>query len=124
MNIKNINNDIILHIIDFLEIMDIVNLSLINRRFCYLCNHILNLRYKNNFWLEDYYEIIEIDKKIKKEFNIKSYMFNKFSNISKNNNYFFICKIYLEEIIYLYEIKKIKFPEKGSLEFYLGPQKK
>lgn len=124
MNIKNINNDIILHIIEYLEIIDIVNLSLINRRFCYLCNYILKMRYKNNILLEEYYEIIKIDKKTRKEFNIKSYMFGKFPNPFKNDDYFFICKIYLNEIIYLDQINNFKyFPEKGYLEFYLGPPK-
>jgi hypothetical protein len=59
---------------------------------------------------KEYYDIKEVDKKTYP--NVKSYMF---SNSFKNNGYFFICKIYLDELIgckYL--------PSEGYIKIYLG----
>lgn len=114
--LDKINTDILLKISSYLDVKDIINLSLVSKNFYYLFNYVLkNIYNKNNIYnlLHDYYEIILISNENQKYFKTKSYMF--FNSIFKEDGYFFISKIYLDEVDYCEFL-----PYKGYLKFYIG----
>lgn len=119
-SLDKLNFDILIKVSEYLEINDIVNLSLTNKKFNYLFNYILKRIYnKDNVCrlFQDYYDLIIIDNETKNIFNYKSYMFLNSINILKENNYFFISKVYLNEISHCELL-----PESGYLKFYIGPK--
>lgn len=118
-NKKNLN-DLDFHVLNIicknLEIQDIINLRLVNKKFYNIFDYIIkNIKHIGLF--HNYYDIKIINKKDKNYYNIKSYMFYNSINIFKENGYFFICKIYLNEIDYCNLL-----PSKGYLKFFLGPK--
>lgn len=118
-NIKNLNNldfYVLSIICKYLEIQDIINLKLVNKKFYNIFNFLIKkMEYIRLF--HNYYDIKIIDKKDKKYYNPKSYMFSNSINIFKEDGYFFICKIYLDEIDYCNIL-----PNKGYLKFFIGPK--
>lgn len=114
--LDKIGSDILLEISSYLDVKDIINLSLVSKNFYYIFYYVLKKIYnKNNIYdlLHDYYEIILISSENQKYFKNKSYMF--FNSIFEDDGYFFISKIYLNEI------GNCDFlPNKGYLKFYIG----
>lgn len=114
-----IPHDILLLIFDYLDFEDAYNLSLMDKNTYILYDYYINNKYKNKPELYEYYNIRVINNETHKIFDTKSYMFFNSVNPFKNHNYFFICKIYLDEI---YNCGY--FPKIGYLKFYLGLNKK
>lgn len=115
---SKIPNEVLLIIFDYLETKEAYNLSLINKNAYIVYDYYINTKNINNPLLYEYYNIRIINNETQTFFKTKSYMFVNFINPFKNNNYFFICKIYLHEI---YNCNY--FPKNGYLKFYLGLNK-
>lgn len=122
MKLNKVPPEIIFKIIYYLnDDIDIKNLLFCDKHFYELYNYFHLYKYfkyniKNNKFKKEYHEIKIIDKK--KYPHIKSYMFSNSLNIFKENKYFFICKIYLDELVecdYL--------PKSGTIKIYLGIEK-
>lgn len=114
--INNIPNEILIIIFDYLEYEDSYNLSLINKTAYVIYDYYNNS--KNMYPLfHEYHNLRIIDNETRSLFNTRSYMFNNSINIFKDNKYFFLCKIYLDEI---YNCNYFQNNKNGYLKFYKG----
>lgn len=118
MKLNNIPYEIIIKIIYYLDDIDIKNFLFCDKYLHEFYNNFHLYKYlkynsKNNRFKKEYYDMKIIDKN--KYPYIKSYMFSNSLNIFEGTKYFFICKIYLDEL----SICNI-LPDTGSIKLYLG----
>lgn len=117
MKLNNIPYEIIIKIIYYLDDIDIKNFLFCDKYLHEFYNNFHLYKYlkynsKNNRFKKEYYDMKIIDKN--KYPYIKSYMFSNSLNIFEGTKYFFICKIYLDEL----SICNI-LPDTGSIKLYL-----
>lgn len=123
MHILCLSTEIIIKILHNIDNdVDIKNLLITNKEFYKLYYFLFEIKFierlKNKelkTLFSEYYEIKEINKKIYPY--IKSYMFYNSINPFKNHDYFFICKLYLDELVGCPHL-----PTYGVIKFYLGPK--
>lgn len=113
--INNIPNEVLKIIFDYLEFKDSYNLSLINKKSYVVYDDYINSKHQNPL-LNEYYNLRIISNETRSFFNTKSYMFHNSINIFRDK-YFFLCKIYLDEI---YNCNYFPKDKKGYLKFYKG----